>query len=209
MEHKHPSVWAINSIVCSKLQERFLLLPQGWVILVIDHWSDFNLWKTIAMFFYPSTQPPLLSPCMKGRSDAITREIQTHSSDTPIHFLFIVCRRTVCSREQTQDKILSWQGLKLKLISVVGFLSKSKFIIWFVVVKKQMSYLSQSSFVALICGTFWSMWLCLQLLQKHIRQLFLWSGVNAMFSLVRDYYLHWGLQCLDVPSLLEDFDRLE
>lgn len=76
---------------------------------------------------------------MRDRSDAITGEIQTHSSDIPLHVLVIVYGRTEGSRKQTQDKLLSQQELELKLISVAGFHSKSKNRSQDIIVKRQMS----------------------------------------------------------------------
>lgn len=97
MEHKHPSVWTINSIVCSKLWQRSFLLPHSQVTLIVDHSSDdHKVHSYVLSSLCPSPQHSL---CMKGRSDAITREIQTHSSDIPLHFLFIVCKRTVGNGE--------------------------------------------------------------------------------------------------------------
>lgn len=75
---------------------------------------------------------------MKVRCDAIRREIQTRSSEVAPHFLVIVCRYpiTVGTGEQTQDKLPSQQGLKWKLISVVGFHSKSRHLILDIIVKR-------------------------------------------------------------------------
>lgn len=73
---------------------------------------------------------------MKGRCDAIRSEIQTHSTEIPLHFLIIVCRYPVGSGEQTQDKLLSQQGLEWKLISVIGFHSKSRHLILDIIVKR-------------------------------------------------------------------------
>lgn len=154
MEHKHPSVRAINSIVCSELQQRCFLLPQGRVILIVDHWSDdYKVYSNVPFCLYPTPQH---SPCMKGTSDAITVEIQTHSCDSPLHFLFIVCGGTVGIGEQTQDKLLSQQGLKLKLISVAGFHSDSKHITFKISLWKDKCHINQPHrlFVDVICGTF-------------------------------------------------------
>lgn len=60
MEHKHPSVRAINSIVCSELQQRCFLLPRGRVILIVDHWSDdYKVCSNVPFFLCPTppTQP--------------------------------------------------------------------------------------------------------------------------------------------------------
>lgn len=101
---------------------------------------------------------------MKDRSDVITREIQTHSSDIPLDFLVIVCGRRMGSGEQTQDGLLSQQGLKLTLISVVDFH------LLFINSKYNSNFENTSQFA--------------------VSAQFLWSGLKTMLSKSHRYYLH-------------------
>lgn len=68
MERTHPSVWAINSIVCSKLLQRFFLWLRGLLLWITGQFTI----KSAVVVLYSSSQPPQHILPLMGRCDDIS-----------------------------------------------------------------------------------------------------------------------------------------